>query len=45
MLAEQAIKEFTKIEDIADLAFYLTGNQSKTISSTALSIDGAWTAH
>lgn len=45
MLAEQAIKEFTKIEAIADMAFYLTGEQSKTISGAALSIDGGWTAH
>jgi 3-hydroxybutyrate dehydrogenase len=45
MLAEQAIKEFTKVEAIADLAFYLAGEQSKTISGAALSIDGAWTAH
>jgi 3-hydroxybutyrate dehydrogenase len=45
MLAEQAVKEFTKIEAIADLAFYLAGDQSKTISGAALSIDGAWTAH
>lgn len=45
MLAEQAVKEFTKIEAIADLAFYLAGEQSKTISGAALSIDGAWTAH
>ena len=45
MLAEQAIKEFTKIEAVADLAFYLSGDQSKTISGAALSIDGGWTAH
>ena len=45
MLAEQAVKEFTKAEAIADLAFYLAGEQSKTISGAALSIDGAWTAH
>lgn len=45
MLAEQAVKEFTKVEAIADLAFYLAGEQSKTISGAALSIDGGWTAH
>ncbi|HET8963975.1 MAG TPA: 3-hydroxybutyrate dehydrogenase [Chitinophagales bacterium] len=45
MLAEQAVKEFTKVEAIADLTFYLAGEQSKTISGAALPIDGAWTAH
>lgn len=45
MLAEQAVKEFTPINAIADLAFYLTGEQSKTITGAALSIDGGWTAH
>jgi len=45
MLAEQAVKEFTSIEAIAELAFYLSGEQSKTITGAALSIDGGWTAH
>jgi 3-hydroxybutyrate dehydrogenase len=45
MLAEQAVKEFTPIGAVADLAFYLTGEQSKTITGAALSIDGGWTAH
>jgi 3-hydroxybutyrate dehydrogenase len=45
MLAEQAIKEFTSIESIAELAFYLSGDQSRTISGSMLSIDGGWTAH
>jgi len=45
MLSEQAVKEFTPIEAIADLAFYLCGEQSRTISGAALSIDGGWTAH
>ncbi|MEO6901614.1 MAG: 3-hydroxybutyrate dehydrogenase [Bacteroidia bacterium] len=45
MLAEQAVKEFTPISAIADLAFYLSGEQSKTITGAALSIDGGWTAH
>lgn len=45
MLSEQAVKEFTAINSIAALAFYLTGEQSKTITGAALSIDGGWTAH
>jgi 3-hydroxybutyrate dehydrogenase len=45
MLSEQAVKEFTNIDAIADLAFYLTGEQSKTITGAMLSIDGGWTAH
>jgi len=45
MLSEQAIKQFTPVPAIADLAFYLTGDQSKTITGASLSIDGGWTAH
>jgi len=45
MLSEQAVKQFTSIESVADLAFFLTGNNCKTITGAALSIDGGWTAH
>jgi 3-hydroxybutyrate dehydrogenase len=45
MLSEQAIKEFTSISAIADLAFYLTGEQSKTITGASFAMDGGWTAH
>jgi len=45
ILAEQAIKEFIPIEAIADLAFYLCGEQSRCITGASLSIDGGWTAH
>ncbi len=45
MLLEQVVKEFTSTEAIADMAFYLTGEQSKTITGTTLSMDGGWTAH
>jgi 3-hydroxybutyrate dehydrogenase len=45
MLAEQPLKEFIPIEAIADLAFYLCGEQSRNITGASLSIDGGWTAH
>ena len=45
LLAEQIIKEFTTIEAIADLAFYLTGDQCRTMTGASLSMDGGWTAH
>lgn len=45
MLVEQPIKKFTKVEDIAEMAFFLCGNHSNTITGASLSIDGGWTAH
>ncbi|HXC06634.1 MAG TPA: 3-hydroxybutyrate dehydrogenase [Bacteroidia bacterium] len=45
MLAEQPIKQFTTVEAIASLAFYLCGDQSNAITGAAYPIDGGWTAH
>ncbi len=45
MLEEQPIKEFIPIEAIAEMAFYLSGDQSRTLTGASLSIDGGWTAH
>ncbi|MFI5150182.1 MAG: 3-hydroxybutyrate dehydrogenase [Bacteroidia bacterium] len=45
MLAEQPIKQFTSVEAIANLALYLCGDQSNTITGASLPIDGGWTSH
>jgi 3-hydroxybutyrate dehydrogenase len=45
MLAEQPIKKFTQVEDIAEMAYYLCSPNSTTITGSCLSIDGGWTAH
>jgi len=44
MLAPQAVKEFTTVEQVAGLAVFLCGEGARTITGTALSIDGGWTA-
>ncbi|MBI3501182.1 MAG: 3-hydroxybutyrate dehydrogenase [Bacteroidetes bacterium] len=45
MLSEQAVKEFTTTEAIAELAFYLASENSKLITGASITIDGGWTAH
>lgn len=45
MLSEQAVKEFTTTEAIAELAFYLAAEHSKLITGSSIAIDGGWTAH
>jgi 3-hydroxybutyrate dehydrogenase len=44
ILGAQATKKFVEIEEIAELALYLSGNLASSITGSALTIDGGWTA-
>lgn len=44
ILGVQATKKFVEIEEIADLAYFLATDSASSITGTALSIDGGWTA-
>jgi 3-hydroxybutyrate dehydrogenase len=44
ILAAQPTKRFIEIEEVAALAVYLCGDHAKSITGTALPIDGGWTA-
>ena len=44
MLAPQPTKQFVGIDEVAELAFYLSGDLARSITGTAISIDGGWTA-
>lgn len=44
MLAPQPTKQFVSVEEVAELAFYLSGDMARSITGTAISIDGGWTA-
>lgn len=44
ILDPQPTKKFIEIEEVAALAVYLCGDMAKSITGTALSIDGGWTA-
>jgi 3-hydroxybutyrate dehydrogenase len=44
ILAPQPTRQFIKIEDIAQLALYLTSNAAAQITGASLPIDGGWTA-
>ncbi len=44
ILAAQPTKEFVRVEDIAQLAVFLTTDAASQINGTALSIDGGWVA-
>ena len=44
ILAAQPMKQFSTIEDVAALAVFLCGASGKTVTGTALSMDGGWTA-
>lgn len=44
MLAPQPTKQFVQVEEISSLASYLCGDMARSITGTALSIDGGWTA-
>jgi 3-hydroxybutyrate dehydrogenase len=43
-LAPQPTKQFVQPEEIAELAVYLAGDMARSITGTAISIDGGWTA-
>ncbi len=44
ILSAQATKKFVEVEEIAALALFLCNTHSASITGTALSIDGGWTA-
>ncbi|MCD7059339.1 3-hydroxybutyrate dehydrogenase [Pelagibacterium xiamenense] len=44
MLAPQPTKAFVRPEEIAEMAYYLTGDLARSITGAAISIDGGWTA-
>jgi 3-hydroxybutyrate dehydrogenase len=44
MLAPQPTKQFVQVEEIASLAHYLCREMARSITGTAISIDGGWTA-
>lgn len=45
MLANQPTRKFVKVQEIAELAVYLSNDAAASITGTSLSIDGGWTAH
>jgi 3-hydroxybutyrate dehydrogenase len=45
ILEPQPMKRFTTIEEVAGLAVFLCGPSASTVTGTALSMDGGWTAH
>ena len=44
MLAPQPTRQFVQPEEIAELAAYLCGDMARSITGSAISIDGGWTA-
>jgi 3-hydroxybutyrate dehydrogenase len=44
LLAAQPTREFVKVEDVAELALFLTTQAADQINGASLSIDGGWTA-
>jgi 3-hydroxybutyrate dehydrogenase len=44
ILASQPNKRFIEIEEVASLALFLCGEMAKSITGTAIAIDGGWTA-
>ncbi|HEX6956793.1 MAG TPA: 3-hydroxybutyrate dehydrogenase [Ferrovibrio sp.] len=44
ILASQPNKRFIEIEEVAALAVFLCGEMAKSITGTAIAIDGGWTA-
>jgi 3-hydroxybutyrate dehydrogenase len=45
MLGEQPTKRFVTVEELAELTVFLCGEAGASITGTALSVDGGWTAH
>jgi 3-hydroxybutyrate dehydrogenase len=45
MLGPQYTKRFVLIEEVAAMAAFLSSNDAGSITGSALSIDGGWTAH
>jgi 3-hydroxybutyrate dehydrogenase len=44
ILKAQPTKEFVSIEEVADIALFLTTPSAKSITGTSISVDGGWTA-
>ena len=44
ILAVQPTRRFIEIEEVVALALYLCGDMAKSITGTAIAIDGGWTA-
>ncbi len=44
MLAPQPTRRFVQPEEVAEMALYLAGDMARSITGTAISIDGGWTA-
>lgn len=45
LLAAQPTKKFVTVEELAELAVFLTTDGAASITGTALPVDGGWTAH
>ncbi len=45
LLAAQPTKRFAETDEIGALAVFLAGEAAKSITGTALPVDGGWTAH
>ncbi len=44
MLMKQAVKEFVSVEELGQLAVFLASDIAKTMTGTALPVDGGWNA-
>lgn len=44
MLLKQAVKEFVSVEELGQLAVFLASDVAKTMTGTALPVDGGWNA-
>ena len=45
LLAQQPTKRFASVEEIGALSVFLAGEAARSITGTALPVDGGWTAH
>ena len=44
MLYKQAVKEFVSLEELGQLSVFLASDVAKTMTGTALPVDGGWNA-